>query len=140
MRFEGDECLLWPFGHNGAGYARLALPGRGYVHRLLCEAVHGPAPSGKHEAAHICGRGAEGCVNKRHLTWKTHKENMADQLVHGTRAFGEKNGNAVLTEQDILAIRSLSGKALHREIAAQFGVARGTVSDIIGRRRWGHLI
>ncbi|WP_292637037.1 hypothetical protein [Mesorhizobium sp.] len=50
------------------------------VSRLVCEEVHGPPPSPDHEAAHSCDNGDLGCATKRHLSWKTPKENTADKF------------------------------------------------------------
>lgn len=81
LAYEGDECMPWPYGRYASGYGRI----RGsIVSRLVCEAVNGPPPTPKHEAAHSCGKGHEGCVTKGHLSWKTHAENMADTIAHGT--------------------------------------------------------
>jgi hypothetical protein len=89
--YEGDECLIWPFGRITAGYGNLYFGGEwGYAHRRVCEEVNGPATTPKHEAAHSCGKGHEGCVTKKHLRWATHAENMADMLEHGTSNLGKK--------------------------------------------------
>lgn len=50
----------------------------------MCQKAHGDPPSPKHDAAHSCGRGHEGCVNPNHLSWKTKKQNQADRITHGT--------------------------------------------------------
>jgi hypothetical protein len=140
MAYEGDECLLWPYAKNERGYAVLQRGNRAKrLQRLICEERHGPPPTRKHEAAHSCGRGEDGCVTKRHLDWKTSKENKADMLVHGTRPFGERNGSSRFTEAQVLRIFSLKGKMLQREIAALEGVRQWDVSSIHRGRTWGWL-
>ena len=85
LTYEGDQCLLWPYGKDRYGYGKI-WNGRKKVglHRLVCEITNGPAPTPKHEAAHSCGNGHLGCCTKRHLSWETHAENMADKIRHGT--------------------------------------------------------
>ena len=85
LAYDGNECQTWPYARSDRGYGQVYQDGRvEYVHRMVCEERHGPPPTPKHDAAHSCGKGHEGCVTKRHLSWKTHKENMADAIEHGT--------------------------------------------------------
>jgi hypothetical protein len=138
--YEGDECLIWPFNRDAFGYARMHHEGRPqFVHRLICEAANGPAPTPKHEAAHSCGRGAEGCCTKRHLSWKTRKENEADKLIHNTHSRGERCVTAKLTEAQVLEIRALEGKARRTEMAARYGVTSSPIGAILRGQNWGWL-
>lgn len=135
--YDGPDCLTWPFarGHDGRGRLN-RMHDAPQAHRMMCLAVHGPPPSDLHEAAHSCGRGHEGCCAPHHLRWATHVENMDDQLVHGTRARGERSGGAKLTEGDVRAIRSLKGRATQRAIGDRFGVDAETVGNIHRRETW----
>lgn len=86
LAYDGNNCLPWPFGRHHNGYASMLSEGQTkYVHRLVCEEANGPPPTPKHDAAHSCGRGHEGCVTRRHLRWATRAENEADKIRHGTR-------------------------------------------------------
>jgi len=90
LAYDGDDCLIWPFA-NIKGYAQIRINGRtSLVTRLVCEAEHGPAPTDSLDAAHSCGKGHLGCVTKRHLSWKTRLENMADAIAHGTMTRRQK--------------------------------------------------
>ncbi len=84
LPYRGDECLVWPYSTNGVGYGQIR---QGYkklsVHRIICDAVNGPAPSEKHEVAHNCGNGHLGCCAPNHLRWATRIENRADIKIHG---------------------------------------------------------
>jgi hypothetical protein len=132
-----DDCLFWPYGRAGRGYA---VVGKKYVHRLACEHIHGQPPTAKHEAAHSCGNGHLGCVNPRHLYWKTTKENHADKIIHGTMLRGEKILWAKLKTDDVLQIRALSGTMSQRELSDMFDVSRGAIRGVISGRNWGHLM
>ena len=85
LAYTGDECLLWPYGRVSKGYALMTAGGMDrYVHRFVCAAENGPAPTPQHQAAHSCGNGHLGCVSRKHLSWKTQAENEADKIAHGT--------------------------------------------------------
>lgn len=140
LSYEGDECLIWPYCRDKIGYARLDFGGcLRQVARLVCEDTCGPPPTPEHEAAHSCGKGHLGCVAKRHLSWKTHTENMADKLIHGTHSRGERSGTAKLCEQDVRAIRALKGVRPQTKIAVDFGISRTQVRSIHSGRKWGWL-
>lgn len=80
LTYDGNDCLFWPF-NDSDGYGRMMKDGKcRRVSRLVCEEVHGPPPSPDHEAAHSCDNGDLGCATKRHLSWKTPKENTADKF------------------------------------------------------------
>ena len=139
---NGDDCLLWPYGHDGQGYARAKVKGFStrLAHRIMCHLVSGPPPFVGAVARHTCGMGHEGCVNPRHLEWGTVAQNSADMDAHGTKPVGEKHARAVLTEADVRRVRRLiaDGKS-QRNVAAEFGVCAGTVQAICEGRTWGHV-
>lgn len=140
LPYDGDDCLNWPFARNAQGRAVVHREGQArLVQRLVCEHAHGKPPTPKHEAAHSCGKGHEGCVSKRHLRWATHAENMADTLIHGTRAFGERCGSTKLTVSDVMAIRSLGQDSPSSVVAEQFGMSPRQVRDIVRGSAWAWL-
>lgn len=141
VNYQGDDCLKWPMCIIPVGYGYVGYLGkRYYAHRLMCEMAHGAPPTPKHEAAHLCGKGHEGCVNPRHLAWKTKKENRADCVDHGTAARGNSNRfNYRLTDIQVLEIRGLKGKALHADIAKQFGISPQSVSAIQRRKMYARV-
>jgi hypothetical protein len=100
------------------------------VHRLACEEEHGAAPIDKPNALHNCGNGHKGCVTRKHLRWGAQIENKADELIHGTRNYGERNGASKLNEEAIEAIRELTGKTTQKSIAEMFGVHRTTIRNV----------
>lgn len=140
LTYEGDDCLIWPFARNDHGYGVMKHKGRMQrVSRMVCEERHGPPPRPDCDAAHSCGSGDDGCVTKRHLSWKTRAGNMEDQLAHGTRARGQSQGSSKLTDDDVRAIRAMRGHITQRELARQYQVTFQTVNDIQLRKRWGWL-
>lgn len=132
IAYEGDECLLWPYGRHSQGYGLVVKGGKQYrVHTLVCEARHGPSPSSVHEVAHGCGNGHLGCVTPRHLRWATRAENVDDKVRHGRASRG-------LTKEQALAIyaRAVGGER-YADIAASFGVHWRTVAGIKRGETWG---
>lgn len=117
------------------GYLRAA--GDHYIHRLVCEAFNGSAPTPKHEVAHRNGVRSDNRASN--LYWATHTENEADKLSHGTRLMGTSVGNSKLSEAEIPLIRALSGKMPQHAIARRFGVSQMIVSKIVRREAWRHV-
>lgn len=141
VHHDGDECLIWPFTRSSSGYGVICIDGRQRpAHREICERAHGPAPTQDHHAAHSCGRGHDGCVNRRHLRWATPAENQADRLAHGTSSRGAGNGCALLAEDQVLEIRNdLARGARQSDLARRFGVHISTIHLIKTGRNWGWL-
>lgn len=84
------------------------------------------------------------CVNEAHLYAGTHQRNMQDAIDLGTfvkrhPGWGENNVNSVLTETDIIDIRSLAGWATKQGLADAFGVSRATIRKILIGKMWGHV-
>lgn len=141
-RYDGDECLYWPFAKTAkTGRPNVNYKGR-YVpaSRLVCELAHGPAPFAGAHAAHSCGNGHLACVNQKHLRWATPTENAADRVLHGTAPRGRNNGHCKLHEADVRRVREMI-QAGHGNghIAATFGVTDGTIRAIRSGRNWGWL-
>lgn len=140
LAYEGDDCLIWPYGRDDKGYARFEIGSRKTLtSRLICEDVNGAPPTPGHHAAHSCGNGHLGCVNKTHLRWATVSENHADKIIHGTHNRGERNTMADLSESDVIDIYALKGLETGRAIAKRYGISPSTVSAIHCGIRWGWL-
>ena len=137
---------LVPYTINGncwKGYRRvkLMLPSGQkailLVHRLVCEAFHGPAPTPQHHAAH--GDGDRQNNLARNLRWATALENVGhDRKRHGRNPEGERNGRAKLTREDVAAIRkSYSGKRgdINR-LCEQYGIKRTAMRAVVNGSHW----
>lgn len=137
----GDGCLIWPFARNTDGYAIMAIGGgkSGTVARQMCIRVHGAPPTNKHEAAHSCGKGDEGCIHPGHLSWKTHADNMADTFIHGTDNTGERCGMAKLNGDQVREIKAIGRTQFQHVIAHRYGVSTAAISSILRGRTWRHI-
>jgi hypothetical protein len=134
--YSGDDCLIWPWSKNPInGYGHLVIAKKAYAaHRLMCEIVHGPKPSPQHQAAHSCHNRA--CVNPRHLSWKTHSENMLDKRENGTVNNAWWGNRGKLTPAEASAILDLKGHKTQAAIAKQFGITESNVRNLHNGKIW----
>lgn len=137
-------------GYPTVGLSKDGAVHRRLVHRLVCEAFHGPAPTKLHQVAHADGTRTN--ANAANLRWVTRSENMEDARAHGTLAMGarhgrtrspertprgERHGHAKITEDDVRIIRSsgASGSVL----AARYGISPSAISVIRSGKTWKHV-
>ncbi len=123
------------------GYRRVTMRGKKVmVHDLVLLAFVGPAPDGM-----LCchGNGIRSDNRLTNLRWGTPKENAEDMMRHGThfRASGEANGEAELTEVEVLAIRAryAAGGVTQRQIAEERNVSQSTIWRAINSETWKHI-
>lgn len=72
----------------------------------------------------------------------------SENTKHGIRVLGRKarprsgeaNEAAKLTAANVVQIRALSGKLSQSKIGEMFGVKQGTVSAVILRKSWAHIV
>ena len=123
--YDGKGCLMWPFAINREhGYCPFGHLGKLHNgHRVMCEMVNGPPPTPRHQAAHSCGNGFDGCLHPKHLSWKTNSENQLDRRIHGT--FPEVRNR--ITPDKVEQIRALRGVETQDNIAKKFGIKIGVV-------------
>ncbi len=128
---------------NSHGYGHLSYDGYIYrAHITSWELSNGPIPTGKC-VLHKCDN--RRCVNVDHLFLGTYEDNAKDMRNKGRDTygdnFGENNGQAVLTTEEVLEIRQMLASNFHTstEIGAMFGVTRAAVNSIKSRRTWRHL-
>lgn len=127
------------------GYSRLSIRRDGrYVHvvlhRLVCEAFNGPAPS-DHP---MCCHDDNDKMNNRpgNLRWDTQAGNIADKLKHGTHQAGEKHPCAKITAATAIEIRRLFKeipryKGKLKFISEKTGATYSMVHSIVHNRSWG---
>lgn len=110
-----------------------------FVHRLVCEAYHGPAPSESHQVAHFDGVKTNNRASN--LRWATPQENQDDRIRHGTTIKGELCFNAKLTEADVREIRAnYSGRRGEAaDLARHHGLTLSAMHNVIRGRIWRHV-
>lgn len=110
------------------------------VHILVAKAFLGPAPFDGAEVNHCNGNKADSLYTN--LEWTTSSGNSLHAYQIGlANATGEANGQAKLTEVQVMEIRRSSTGA-RGEIAAMgrtYNVSPRTISDALTRRCWSHI-
>lgn len=133
-------CCLWLGARTGSGYGNFTSRGRFMpAHRVSLYLMVGEPPEGKTDAAHACRN--RHCVAPDHLRWATRKENLHDRTRDDTINHGERNGQAVLTPDQVLVIREryVRGGVTQKQLATEFGVCRQTIGLIVNGKKWAHL-
>jgi len=135
---ETDECIVWPFNTTTKGYPSARINEKqALAHRHMCTLAHGEPPSEGLHAAHECGN--RRCMNKRHLSWKTPKENEQDKFRHGTRKIGV-SPSAKLTAEKVYGMRLMvKAGASCASTAEAFGVSRVAGWAAATGKTWKHV-
>lgn len=136
MRRNGDDLIgqINRYGYRTVVLHHTGLARRFSVHRLVCEAFHGPAPEG-YQAAHLDGNPMNNSA--ANLAWKTAKQNTADKISHGTHQAGENHPRARLTAEQVAALRAMQGQGQsQRAMARHFGISQTHVCHILRGERW----
>jgi hypothetical protein len=104
------------------------------AHRFAWLASRGDIPAGM-EVCHRCD--VTRCVNPDHLFLGTQRDNHLDSVRKGRkRAWGRQRLNA----GQVTEIRErIAAGERHVAIAADYGIARNTVSQIATGKVWAHL-
>ena len=107
------------------------------VHRLVLESFAGDCPDGC-EACHNDGNPLNNHLIN--LRWDTHKNNLNDMIIHGTRYRGEQLSFAKLTNIEITKIRELYLNGIAPYIIAPlFGVSMRNIYYIVKNKTWTHV-
>lgn len=134
-----ETCWNYTGATNEWGYGRFWTGRvRTRAHRFSWEIHNGAIPAGMF-VCHKCDNPK--CVRPDHMFLGAHADNMRDMAVKGRRkgvCAGETHGNALLTDETVLAIRVAGlGPAA---AARQFGIAKSTAFGILRGVSWRHLL
>lgn len=119
------------------GYERLSLHNINrvrdieLVHRLVAFAWI-PNPEGKPFINHKNGIRSDNRV--KNLEWCTSLENTKHAIENGLKKMPKDHCGTVLTDEQVLCIRSLSGHIPQREMGWFFGVSQNHISRIIRKK------
>lgn len=136
-------CWEWARSLNGSGYGTYYNKGKkDGAHREYYRRYRGEIPPGMF-VCHKCDN--KKCVNPDHLFLGTNSDNIRDMVAKGKFVGWDKRGEngpaAKLTEGQVLDIRKRysEGSARQVDLAREFGILQGSVSNIIHRRSWTHI-
>ena len=128
------ECLLWKGCKDKDGYGIASTKGiKMPAHRAVMSFLYDVKDQ---YVLHTCTN--RDCVNPNHLYLGTQKQNIQDQIDAGTFVYGSKNGMSILTDEEVLEIRS-SNLPMKR-LAILYKISYYTVWDIKRNRTWKHLL
>lgn len=141
---KSGDCWVWIRGRTKAGYGELWDGTRViHAHRHAWALENGPIPVGMY-VCHSCDNPP--CVRPEHLFLGTAADNNRDMRVKGRandvgRPPGRRVGwhpNAKLTLEQAMEIRRLyaAGGTSHRRLAAQFGITKGAITQLLTGRTW----
>ena len=134
LKPNGD-CLEWNAGCFRHGYGQTWLVDKMVrTHRLALE-LEGVDTTG-HHVLHSCDN--RKCCNPKHLRLGTNQDNVTDRNSKGRQARGARQGNAKLTEKQVLEIRAITG-ITQRAIADHYGVSEALIGYIRRRKIWQHI-
>jgi hypothetical protein len=143
IRWTESWCpWLWIGNRDKRGYGHLcvrhSVTGEwvtGQAHRIAYQLYVGPIPEGM-DVLHSCDN--PNCVWPSHLHLGTKSDNLQEAYDRGLKtAVGEANGQAKLTEQDVVNIRASDHS--HSILAEQYGVRPNTISRVRSGKRWSHV-
>ena len=136
MPEPNSGCQLWLGSVKRTGYGTVKSKAQGQLltHRAAWQVAFGPIPHGMH-VLHKCD--VRSCVNPAHLSLGTNLQNIADKVAKGRQCRGAMNGNALLTDDIVRAIRR--DPCNNREAARIYGVSYYTIWDVRTGRSWKHV-
>lgn len=144
---KSDDCWIWTGCKTGNGYGAIRVNTKQKsAHRVSWELANGQnIPQGM-VVLHSCDNPL--CVRPSHLSIGTTDENSKDMARKGRAsrsgpkmpAAGERNGSAILTENDVRQIRIQQSQGQSaKQLAAQYGVTDISVRNIVRGKTWKHV-
>lgn len=134
-----DLCWPWMGKSDPNGYGYFEAEGYRGAHRVSYFLAYGAIPDGMF-VCHRCDNPP--CVNPGHLFLGTQADNMSDMWRKGRGASPfHARPLAKLTEEDVREIRRVVRSGVPQsEMAAKYGVSRPTISNLIARKTWAHVV
>lgn len=115
-------CWVWQWAKDPNGYGRINTGTTGdseLAHRYIYKSFRGEIPASL-PLDHLCRNPS--CVNPDHLEPVTHRTNI------------HRGRKLKISDEQVLELRAIKGRTL-KEMAAQFGITWGYVSEIRGMKR-----
>lgn len=149
-----DECWPWTHRTDADGYGLQKIAGIGWrVARWVLTQKIGRDMLPTEVTRHTCDNPP--CCNPAHLIAGEAVDNTRDMLTRGRHIHGEahwakrnstkvqgmNNGEAKLTDADVIQIRQRYATGMERQVdlADEFGVAQTRISSIVLRKTWKHV-
>lgn len=152
---KSARCWLWTGTVLKNGYGMFRANNYNFrAHRVAWVFTHGVIP-GDLVVMHLCDNRA--CCRPSHLVLGSQDANMADMVLKGRQAAGdrngmralpgsalkgEQNGFSKLTEDAVRSIRRryVRGIVTLTALAREYGTTEANVSLIVKRKAWRHVV
>lgn len=138
-----DECWNWigkvADTNPKAPYGRFWVDGRReYSHRYSYTIHKEPIPNGL-DVLHSCDNYR--CVNPKHLSVGTHRENMRQSIDRGRFFFaiGVKNGRATITPEIVRNLRKEYMPGHGPRLAKKYRVSESLLHSVVHNHTWKHV-
>jgi hypothetical protein len=139
---DPGRCVRWPFSTNGGSGGRYPqVKWRGQVVRVtryLFEQVAGRPLTEGEVVRHSCDQPR--CVNVWHVETGSQFDNVQDMLTRNRQASGARNGQAVLTAEQVRDLRQLAQEHDLRGnvnwIASVYGVSPTALTLVLRGETW----
>ena len=138
-----DDCWEWQAATDKDGYGKFSIKENDrhimkLAHRVSYILTHGQITSDQC-VCHTCDNPP--CVNPSHQFIGSKLENNKDRDVKNRLAKGIQNGKAVLTEADVVLLRTLyrAGSHTYLQLADMYGMTKSGVYEAITYKTWKHV-
>jgi len=125
-------CWLWTAHKLPSGYGQFRQPTKNELAHRAAYRLFSGSDAGAMDVMHSCDNPS--CVNPKHLSTGTRKDNMLDAKNKGRSAMGERHGRSKLTLDEVAEIRASS--LTQAVLATKYGVRQPSISKIKRNTRW----
>lgn len=130
-------CWNWSGMKSKTGYGQVKRDGKFLFAHRYSYLLH-KGPLGDLFVLHKCDNRL--CVNPKHLSLGTQKQNQQDMRAKGRHIYGEKSPNAKLKTVDVLEMYRLYDAGIGTiRLASIFGVTKNLAWLIVRGKAWAHL-
>lgn len=106
-----------------------------FVHRLVAEAFHGPAPEGMPYACHGDNNPQNNVPDN--LRWGSPSDNSQDKWRHGTQPHGDQIWWRKVDSAEVIAMRDMRSAGMKlKDISTFYGISQAQVCRICTGTRW----
>lgn len=106
-----------------------------FVHRLVAEAFHGPAPDGRPYACHGDNNPQNNVPGN--LRWGSPSDNSQDKWGHGTQPHGDQIWWRKVDSAEVIALRDMRAAGMRiKDLATFYGISQAQTCRICTGRQW----